>query len=184
MSIITVGNFSVDTYKPLPSQTNNPFSLIQQVPSSWRGLVGKLPNGFLIFDSIENGTRAGFINLINTYINAGLNTIAKIFPQYAPSSDPSNNPAAYIASVSQQTGIDPDAEVTTSDQIYKIGQAIIKVEQGNFWVPLDAFNSGFTSAMEAKQIKIVAVAAAVGSGVLLLVGLFFLVFKTVESGKS
>ncbi len=148
----------------LPQESNNPFSLIQTKPSAWQGLVPG-STGFLKFTSVVYGVRAGFINLVNTYLNKGLNTISKIFPVYAPVGHGANNPALYIAAVEKLSGIPRDQVISTSDQIYKIGKAIIQVEEGNFWVPIPAFDEGFRLAMENRSIQIAVKAGGIGLGV-------------------
>lgn len=157
----------------LPQESNNPFSLIQTKPSAWQGLVPG-STGFLKFTAVKYGVRAGFINLVNTYLNKGLNTIAKIFPVYAPSRDPRNNPAAYVANVEKITGIPRDQVISTSDQIYKLGKAIIQVEEGKFWVPQADFDEGFKLAMDNRHIVQVAKAGGIGVGAILVgVGIWY-----------
>lgn len=65
---------------------------------------------------------------LGLYIKRGVNTISDIVSTYAPPSDNNNTPA-YIASVAQQTGLDPFAPVT-ADDIPKIRDAMLRVEQG------------------------------------------------------
>jgi len=65
---------------PKTIATKNPFALIQKVPSKWVGLKGTQPNGFLIFDTTNNGLRAGWINLHNTYFKRGRDTLKEIIP--------------------------------------------------------------------------------------------------------
>ncbi len=161
---------------PQPKDYLNPFAIMQQKPSKWKGLLGKRPNGFLIFDNSVNGVRAGFINLVNTYLNKGLNTINKIFPVYAPSGHGANDPQSYIKNVSKLSGIAPDTVISTPEQLYKIGKAIIQVEEGIYkdnqtiigWVSKKDFDSGFAEAMKNKQLKTVAI---VGGSSLVLVAL-------------
>lgn len=157
-----------------PKDNNNPFALIQQVPSAWQGLKGKRPNGFLQFADPVYGVRAGFINLVNTYINKGLNTIEKIFPVYAPKGHGDNDPKSYIATVSKVSGIPKNKIITTPEQIYAIGKAIVQVEEGIFkdsanqigWLSKADFDKGFDLAMSGKTIKKVAI---VGGGLIVLV---------------
>jgi hypothetical protein len=141
-----------------PQQNNNPFALIQLVPDKWQGLVGAAADGFLKFQSPTHGVRAGFINLFNTYLEKGYNTINTIFlgdpalkPVYAPAGHGDNNPEAYAAHVAQLTGIDRNAPIQTEQQIYKLGRAIVQHEEGNFWVSETDFNGGFKLALEKKK---------------------------------
>ncbi|MBL7862594.1 MAG: hypothetical protein JNJ65_15620 [Cyclobacteriaceae bacterium] len=156
----------------LPKQNLNPFALIQQSPSAWQGLIGKTSSGFLIFQSAYHGVRAGFINLINTYLNRGLDTIEKILPVYAPAGHGSNDPGAYISTVERITGIPRNKKIETEADLFALGKAIVQVEEGNFWVSLQDFEAGFKAAISEKNFKKVAVVAAgSGLGILFLVGL-------------
>jgi hypothetical protein len=111
-------------------RTYNPFALIQQVPSSWQGLVGKEPDGFLVFINNTMGARAGFINLINAYFRRGLNTPNKIFSVYAPLGHGANDPQAYSRIVSDHLNIRPDQEVPP-EMLYKLGEVITRIERGS-----------------------------------------------------
>jgi hypothetical protein len=126
-----------------PQRANNPFSLIQKKPDKWRGLLKSDTKGFLYFDSVSNGVRAGFINLYNRYLNRGLDTIEKIFPVYAPPFE--NDTEAYIRTVCKLTGFTPDQKLNPND-FEKLGRAIIQVEAGKFWVNEDDFQKGFLMA--------------------------------------
>jgi len=162
-----------------PKDNNNPFALIQQVPSKWQGLTGKRPNGFLQFADPVSGVRAGFINLINTYINKGLNTIEKIFPVYAPKGHGDNDPKAYINNVAKLSGIPKNKIIQTPEQIYAIGKAIVQVEEGIYkdsanqigWLSKPDFDKGFQAAMSGKTIKKVAIASG-GLILVVLAGVF------------
>lgn len=161
-----------------PKQNNNPFAIIDETPDSWKGLIGKAPDGFLKFDKPENGVRAGFINLTNAYIKKGLNTIEKIFPVYAPSVDPRNNPEVYVNTVVKLTGIPRNTPIISQDQIYKIGKAITTHEEGSFWVTQKDFDAGFNAAMNSSSFLSAMKKASGGIGVVLLLGLFlYLIVK-------
>jgi hypothetical protein len=112
-----------------PTIAKNPFSLIQRNPQKWNGLV-KNVNGFLYFDSFRNGIRAGYINLYNTYLKAGYNTLATIFPKYAPASA-GNNPINYMNTVANEIGIGINEPLKTGEQIFNLGLAISRVESGS-----------------------------------------------------
>ncbi|MFM9952409.1 MAG: hypothetical protein ACKV1O_31050 [Saprospiraceae bacterium] len=153
----------------LPQQSNNPFAIIQRTPSAWQGLEGSTSSGFLIFALPVWGVRAGFINLVNTYLNRGLNTISKILPVYAPLGHGGNDPEAYIAKVVRITGIGRNQAITTQEQLKKLGRAIITVEEGNFWVRESDFQEGFRLAMQARPWPSgTVVQASMGGGIILL----------------
>lgn len=65
----------------------------------------------------------------------GLNTVRKILSKYNPATldkngKDTNHLAEYIAQVSKETGLDPDAPITTREQRFKIHEAMINREQG------------------------------------------------------
>ena len=132
-------------------RSNNPFALIQIKPDNWQGLIGADPDGFLKFKEVKWGVRAGYINLVNTYINRGLNTLAKIFPLYAPDSV-GNNSKAYIDSIVKITGIDPNRTLL-ADDVYVLGRAIEQIEAGKKWVDAEEWDEGFKLAAPRLKIK-------------------------------
>ena len=96
---------------------NNPFNIIS-TKTQWKGKIGyKIASNsglkFVVFDNIENGMRAGLINLSGYFTNSPLiitsiitskkiNTIEKIINTYAPGGSPGQTSAAtkdYIKNV-------------------------------------------------------------------------------------
>jgi hypothetical protein len=134
--------------KTLPIRANNPFALIQSMDAAkkWEGFLNINGNGFVFFDTPYSGTRAGFISFINTYLKRGINTIEKIFPMYAPASDPRNNPNKYIDTVSQLTKIPKNVPLTTAEQILAVGKAIIRVESGSDWIDNSILSGAYAAA--------------------------------------
>ena len=74
------------------SKDNNPFNIINTT-TRWKGKIGykeTLPDEqgrirkFVVFDTIENGTRAGLINLSGYFTKYKLKTINQIINRYAP----------------------------------------------------------------------------------------------------
>lgn len=132
----------------LPIRANNPFALIQKRPQAWQGLVSANERGFLFFDTPLNGTRAGFISFINTYLKRGINTIEKIFPIYAPKDELTNDPQLYIDNVSRITKIPKNKPLTTAEEILAVGKAIIKVESGKDWIDNATLVAGYMVAAQ------------------------------------
>lgn len=71
---------------------NNPFNIIN-TKTKWKGKIGykeTLPDEqgrirkFVVFDTIENGTRAGLINISGYFTRYKLKTINQIINRYAP----------------------------------------------------------------------------------------------------
>lgn len=117
-----------------PIATNNPFALIQTKPDAWLGLKGKLSNGFLVFDTPANGARAGFINLYNTYLKRGINTIQQIIPLYAPDSVQANGQNNYINFLRDTYNIPVDKKITSGDDILRLAKGIVHFEAGKLWL--------------------------------------------------
>ena len=125
---------------------NNPLAIIQKKPDQWQGMIGHTSGGFIKFSSIAYGARAGYINLVNTYLSRGRNTIASIIPIYAPKGHGANNPTKYIELLSELTGIAPNEKIKPS-QLYKLGLGIARVETG--YNPSESdMKKGFDLALE------------------------------------
>jgi len=130
-----------------PQKANNPFALRQMKPSKWRGLVGAASDGFLEFDSPLLGVRAGFINLFQTYYLRGFNTIEKIFDsnRVFPVYGDAGKGELYKKLVSEFTGINRYSLLSVDD-VFKVGRAIERVEEGRNWVSDLSFVAGWKAA--------------------------------------
>ena len=89
---------------------NNPYNIrpigsavnFNGVTGQKEGFRGTASIGyFLVFDTLNNGVRAGMKNLVNGYFNQSINTVTAIISRYAPSSD-GNNTTSYIANVTSR----------------------------------------------------------------------------------
>lgn len=158
-----------------PQQNNNPFALMDITPSAWKGLISVTTDGFMKFENPFFGTRAGFINLVNVYIKRGYDTIEKIFPKYAPAGHGNNVPEDYIKSVVKQTGIPRDKKINSTEELYKLGRAIVKHEEGKFWLSEKDYNDGFNAAMiSVNGDKLFNVVGGMSIGLVLLLILLLL----------
>lgn len=111
---------------PLGLRNNNPGDFRTGI--AWQGIVGD-ESGFLTFADITYGLRALALDLMNN-IKKGVDSIRLFITKYAPPSE--NDTAGYIASVSSQTGIDPDEQLgTDQDTIHSLMRAIIRKEIGD-----------------------------------------------------
>lgn len=129
-----------------PQRSNNPFALMQLKPSRWKGLVSVDRDGFLNFINPVAGVRAGFINLFQAYLYRGYDTIEKIFPLYLGNvKDEKNNPDLYVKLVSEFTGIPPNKQLT-NEELFIVGRAIERVEEGRRWVSDKDFVTGWKAA--------------------------------------
>lgn len=120
-------------------QNNNPGNLVYAgQPGASRGA-----GGFAVFSSYALGDSA-LKNQITLDATRGtdangnpITDIADLLNSWAPASDPRNNPAVYISSVTAQTGYDPYAPLST------LGTADAPTFSVDVFAPAD---SGFTSA--------------------------------------
>ena len=92
-SVVTLpGNYST-------SRDNNPYNLRPNSGAQFNGVIGKkegFNNGvsigfFVVFDTLENGVRAGLKNLERYFTKRNLNNIRDIVNVYAPKDDGSGN---------------------------------------------------------------------------------------------
>ena len=89
----------------------NPLN-IRRTKDQWKGLAEvQTDRVFCQFKTLEYGWRAAFHLLTRTYYHKyRLYTIRDIVSKWAPESD-HNDTTAYIANVSELTGIDPDESI-------------------------------------------------------------------------
>jgi hypothetical protein len=142
-------------------ETNNPFALIQPYgkASPWNGLKGQRENGFLVFDTVENGLRAGFINLYNTYLKRGRNTIASIIPVYAP-----DGGEPYIKFLERYTGFNRNKVIQSQGEVLKLAQGIVHFEAGKNWISPAKIASAQVVALEYLGLESKVKKAAIGGG--------------------
>lgn len=114
---------------PRGLRNNNPGNIRPSTKYIWNGQVGQ-ENNYCIFIDIEHGIRAMAIDL-RSKINRGLNTLNLYIPVYSPNGDGPNDENAYIKSVSNNTGINPDQPlVADAATLTKLVKAHIQVELG------------------------------------------------------
>lgn len=109
-------------------RNNNPGN-IKETGTSWKGQIKPTNDPpFAQFQNMVFGTRAMIILIKRTYRNLGVTTIRKIIERYAPEiENPTGN---YIRFVSQKTGIDPDAVLSTESDYKKVIQSMANFENG------------------------------------------------------
>jgi len=90
------------TGEPKGYRNNNPWNIRVNPNFSWVGQVGADADGFVIFDSAENGMRAAHKLLRNYQRLHNIRTVAGIINRASPPSE--NNTDAYILAVSHRTG--------------------------------------------------------------------------------
>ena len=109
---------------------NNPFDL-EFVPQTvpWIGQTGR-DGDLLIFDTIENGLRAGFKDIKNAVVRDGFNTLNKFAAHYAPPDE--NDTAAYVRGLASTTGSGPDDVLILDEpeELINLAHAVLIQEQG------------------------------------------------------
>lgn len=123
--------------KSISFQNNNPMNM-RPGGGQWQGMTGIMDHPrvgqFVQFDTVENGYRAAAVTLINYRKVYGADTLTTIISKLAPPED-GNDPAAYIAKVSRETGIGADQKLDLLNDpvsLQKILAAITRVESGGY----------------------------------------------------
>lgn len=106
-------------------RNNNPGNIRYLTAHAWNGQVDN-DNGYAVFDTPQNGTRA-LGHQLQAYIARGLVTPTQIIGTWAPPSD-GNDTQAYIDDVCSQLSVGPDDDV--SDRLADVAQAIARHENG------------------------------------------------------
>lgn len=123
----SAGAAVADVIVPRGIRNNNPGNLrwIENPSQRWRGMVDQDVDGYAIFDTIENGVRA-----IGGELRASIRrsqTLQQAIYEWAPPTE--NNTDAYVASVSEQTGLPPSWRLV-NDNVPSMAAAIIYQENG------------------------------------------------------
>jgi hypothetical protein len=118
-------------------------------------------DGFAVFGSDAEGIEAARHQL-SLYSGRGLNTIGQIISTWAPAAD-GNNTAAYIASVSKNTGIAANAQLTP-EQLAAVARAMFNQEStGNAQTSFIAPIPGALNAARGAQATLSLAAAPPGA---------------------
>jgi len=111
---------------PLGLRNNNPFNL-EYRNIGWVGEVGS-DGRFSIFDTAENGIRAGMINIHTKMTRDGKNTVRSLISTLSPSFE--NPTEAFIQFVATQLNVSPDQPLEFGVYITALSKAIIQFENG------------------------------------------------------
>ncbi len=111
---------------PRGIRNNNPGNIRYGKFARAHGATGADAGGFAIFPTMAAGERA-MADLLQVYRSQGRDTIAAIVSKWAPNSE--NDTAAYIASVSKQTGIGANSALSGS-QYAMVQRAMMIQENG------------------------------------------------------
>lgn len=111
---------------PLGLRNNNPFNL-EHRNIGWIGEIGT-DGRFSIFDTAENGIRAGMINVHTKMTRDGANTVRKLLTLLSPAfENPLEN---FIQFVSRRLNVAPDQPIQFHSSIRELSKAIIQFENG------------------------------------------------------
>lgn len=96
---------AVNKNEPLGIRNNNAGNIRASGNwQEWQGAIGE-NQGFIVFDTVENGLRA-MARVLRTYRDLyQLNTVQQIISRWAPPNE--NDTSSYIKSVSERTGLEP-----------------------------------------------------------------------------
>lgn len=109
------------------TRNNNPFNIEYRPSINWVGQLGT-DGRFAVFDTAQNGLRAGMINIHTKFKRDGANTIRRLIPILSPSFE--NPTEAFIQFVSRTIAVAPDAPMVFERDIIKLSKAIVTFENG------------------------------------------------------
>ncbi len=109
---------------------NNPGN-IRNTSIKWGGEITQPGDVFESFDTLKNGVKAMYQNLLAFKNVHAINTISGIIYRWAPPNE--NDTSAYINFVSEQTGIDQNKQLSIDD--YPAIISAMSKQEGR--IPLD-----------------------------------------------
>lgn len=129
---------------------HNPGNIILDVGTTWLGQVPRLDQTdphFCQFDSDVHGIRALCRILVSYQRLDGCKTLADVIRRWAPPSE--NNTDAYLADVSQRTGLAADQPIdfTSASELATVARAIIIHENGRCVYDADLINRAANMAL-------------------------------------
>lgn len=131
---------SLGIVTPRGIRNHNPFNLRYVPAIAWKGQIGDDGGGYAVFDTDEDGVRAGGHQL-RTYLSRGINTVRAIISTFAPSTE--NDTQAYIDDVANRAAVDPDQPLDASS-VPALGVAIVWHEEGIFPYDINDFTRWIT----------------------------------------
>jgi len=126
-------NDTMNTVKTSKGDINNPLN-IRNSSIKWVGKVTAPNDIFESFDTLQNGIKAAYSNLLAYKNLHSLTTIRGIISRWAPNNE--NNTNGYINNVSSWTGIDPDTDLNGINDYANVISAMSK-QEGNIFVSVD-----------------------------------------------
>ena len=144
-------------------RNNNPMN-IERGSSEWRGrmprekmtAVQAAETRFEVFEAPQWGIRAATI-ILRTYLRRGVDTVAEIIGTWAPKKGSDKNPTEkYIEHVAKAMGVDPNAELDTSDPnvLLKLFKGMIEFEAGSNPYTDDQIMDGILLALNPRPVAV------------------------------
>jgi hypothetical protein len=139
-------------------RNNNPFNLVKTA-IQWQGKVKGTDSRFETFATVQQGIRAGVLDIVGDIGNKKLDTINKLITVYAPRFE--NDTNAYINYVAKVAGVDANEKLLVNNKIDfgllgKLVTAIINKENGPDQaklIPSSVITAGITSALNNPTAK-------------------------------
>lgn len=142
-------------YKKMPPANNNPGNIIFSNPKFYKGGVANLANGTIVFDSLQNGTRAMLTTLYwyyNTLLKPNNFSIKGIISKWAPGDDGKNkylrgnNEGIYTKTVSDLSGLGATTILEWNQKnLYEVIRAMCVQEHGLDSISETIFNQAWES---------------------------------------
>ena len=129
--------------RPRGIRNNNPTN-IEDSKIPWRGRVGN-DGRYVVFDTAINGLRAGYLEICDSIVRDGDDTIRTLIAQWAPPIE--NLTGAYQNSVRAQTGIaNIDTKLNYLRDATPLLKAIVQHENGQQPYTAQQFDAAFRAA--------------------------------------
>jgi hypothetical protein len=123
---------------PKGIRNNNPFNIEFRSSIDWIGQIGT-DGRFAIFNTAENGIRAGMINIRTKFTRDGANTVRSLLNILSPSFE--NPTESFVFFVSGRLGVSPDQPLDYDKVIIPLSKAIVTFENGENPYPDSLFES-------------------------------------------
>lgn len=128
LAVVAIGGGAAMVSGARGIRNHNPGN-IRLSSDRWQGLAPTQSDPeFFQFSEPKWGIRALAKLLKNYQARYGLNTVRAIITRWAPPSE--NDTAAYIANVSQWSGVDPDQIIDVTARLVPLVNSIIRQENG------------------------------------------------------
>lgn len=134
--------------------------------SKWMGEDGQDDEGYIQFNTPENGLRAMAVNLANQKRLHKIDNVQDLISKYAPASE--NDTSAYTNQVAAALGVSPTAKIdlTNPETLAKIMPVMIKIENGSMPYRAESIGWAATAAVDKDKAGAAPEGARVDGGAL------------------